>query len=170
MKACCNNGIECQWCFTKKSSSVCESYLCQCHGSGMEKTPQNPKTQAMHNSSSVIKMMIAVQWLLLVLLGGTSGSSEQNVKTSGFKTSYKVVFPCYKIINVCSCFTISLSHLFSYFSNICFTYIITCLLILLTFLLLSLSKLSQSKSRFSRLVLLIFLSSVINWDRAEKTF
>lgn len=137
---------------------MCESYLCQCHGSGMEKTPKTPKTQAMHNSSSVIKMMIAVQWLLLVLLGGTSGSSEQNVKTSGFK----VVFPCYKIINVCSCFTISLSHLFSYFSNICFTYIITCLLILLTFLLLSLSKLSQSKSRFSRLVLLIFLSSVIN--------
>ena len=31
-----------------------------------KKTPQ-----AMHNSSSVIKMMTAVQWLLLVLLGGT---------------------------------------------------------------------------------------------------
>ena len=50
----------------------------------------------MHNSSSVIKMMIAVQWLLLVLVGGTSGSSEQNVKTSGFKTRY--IQSCFSLL------------------------------------------------------------------------
>ena len=72
-----------------------EEFLCVCNCVSAMAVAWK-KTQEMHNSSSVIKMMIAVQWLLLVLVGGTSGSSEQNVKTSGFKTRY--IQSCFSLL------------------------------------------------------------------------